>query len=89
MTLTFRKRRNAVKLPYYQIEEIKEPGNTPAITAYLKERGVWQTAPGRAQRSNTSSKTKRKPANNSLPPTTKTKTAAGRYTAKSFTPASA
>ncbi|MCR8556482.1 hypothetical protein KXD93_02455 [Mucilaginibacter sp. BJC16-A38] len=36
-----------MKLPHYRIEEIKELGNTPAITAYLKERGVWQTAQGK------------------------------------------
>ena len=38
------KRKHAHKLPHYQIEQIKEPGNNPVITAYLKERGIWQTA---------------------------------------------
>lgn len=41
------RRRHACKLPHYQIQEIKEPGNNPAITAYLKERGVWAVAEGR------------------------------------------
>jgi len=47
--LTFRppKRRHAVKLPHYQIQEIKELGSNHAITAYLKECGVWQTAQGK------------------------------------------
>jgi DNA primase len=41
------KRRHALKLPHYQVEEAKEPGNNPAITAYLHERGLWQAAAGR------------------------------------------
>ena len=47
--ITFKppKRRHAVKLPDYKIEEIKELGNNPAITAYLKERDVWQVAQGK------------------------------------------
>lgn len=40
-------RRHAQKLPHYQIEQIKDLGSNPAITAYLKERGVWQAAPGK------------------------------------------
>jgi hypothetical protein len=38
------RRRHAHRLPHYQIEQVKELGNNPAITAYLKERGIWQTA---------------------------------------------
>jgi len=38
------KRRHAQKLPHYQIEQVKELGNNPAITAYLKERGIWRAA---------------------------------------------
>ncbi|HZY39741.1 MAG TPA: toprim domain-containing protein [Mucilaginibacter sp.] len=41
------KRRHAHKLPYYQVEQIKELGNNPTITAYLKERGIWRTAQGK------------------------------------------
>jgi len=41
------KRRHAQKLPHYQVEQIKELGNNPAITTYLKERGIWRTAQGR------------------------------------------
>jgi hypothetical protein len=42
-----RTRRHAVKLPYYKIAEIKELGNNPAITDYLKERRIWNVAEGR------------------------------------------
>jgi len=42
-----RKRRHALKVPHYHIEDIKELGNNPAITEYLKQRGVWETAQGR------------------------------------------
>jgi hypothetical protein len=41
------KRKHAHKLPHYQVEQIKELGNNPVITAYLKERGIWQTAQAR------------------------------------------
>jgi hypothetical protein len=41
------KRRHAHKLPHYQVEQIKELGNNQVITAYLKERGIWQTAQDR------------------------------------------
>jgi DNA primase len=41
------RRRHAVKLPHYHIEEIKELGNNAALTDYLKERGVWAVAEGR------------------------------------------
>jgi DNA primase len=44
---TGHKRTHAQKLPHYKIEQIKALGSTPAITAYLKERGIWQTAQGR------------------------------------------
>ncbi|WP_184549827.1 toprim domain-containing protein [Mucilaginibacter sp. FT3.2] len=43
------RRRHAVKLPYYKVAEVKELGNNPAITEYLKERGVWETAQGRVK----------------------------------------
>ena len=38
------KRRHAHKLPHYHVEQIKELGNNPAITTYLKERGIWRAA---------------------------------------------
>ncbi|RKR80598.1 Toprim domain-containing protein [Mucilaginibacter gracilis] len=41
------RRRHALKVPHYQIEDIKELGNNPAITAYLQQRGVWEAAEGR------------------------------------------
>lgn len=41
------RRRHAIKLPYYKVAEIKELGNNPAITDYLNERGIWETAQGR------------------------------------------
>ncbi len=41
------KRRHAKKIPHYQIEHIKELGNNPAITVYLKERGIWHAAQNR------------------------------------------
>lgn len=43
------KRRHAQKVPHYQIEDIKDLGNNPAITAYLGQRGVWEAAEGRLQ----------------------------------------
>jgi hypothetical protein len=36
--------RTAIKVPHYQISEVKELGNNPAITAYLRERGIWSVA---------------------------------------------
>ena len=42
----FRKR-SAVKIPHYEIQEIKELGNNPAITEYLQSRKVWEAALGR------------------------------------------
>jgi hypothetical protein len=42
-----RKRRHALKVPHYHIEDVKELGNNAAITEYLKQRGVWETAGGR------------------------------------------
>jgi hypothetical protein len=39
--------RIAQKLPYYHLEAIKELGNTPAITNYLQNRGIWQAAQGK------------------------------------------
>ena len=42
----FRKR-SAVKIPHYEIQEIKELGNNNAITEYLQSRKVWEAAQGR------------------------------------------
>jgi len=42
----FRKR-SPVKIPHYEIQEIKELGNNPAITEYLQSRYVWEAAQGR------------------------------------------
>ena len=42
----FRKR-SAVKIPHYEIQEIKELGNNPAITQYLQSRKIWEVAQGR------------------------------------------
>jgi len=39
----FRKR-SAVKIPHYEIQEIKELGNNPSITEYLQSRCVWEAA---------------------------------------------
>lgn len=36
--------RLTVKLPHYKIEEIRPLGDNPAITGYLKFRGVWEAA---------------------------------------------
>jgi DNA primase len=41
------KRQHAHKIPHYQVQDIKELGNNSAITAYLKERGIWQAAQGK------------------------------------------
>jgi len=42
-----RRKRSAVKIPNYKVEDIKELGNNPAITDYLHYRGIWQAAQGR------------------------------------------
>jgi DNA primase len=42
-----RRKRSAVKIPNYKVEDIKELGNNPAITDYLHHRGIWQAAQGR------------------------------------------
>jgi len=42
----FRKR-CAVKIPHYEIQEIKELGNNPAITEYLQSRKIWEAAQDR------------------------------------------
>lgn len=44
---TERRTRMAVKIPHYQVEDIKELGNNPAITDYLYHRGIWQAAQGK------------------------------------------
>ena len=41
------RQRKAIKIPNYQIQEIKEIGNNPAISAYLQSRKVWQVARNR------------------------------------------
>lgn len=41
------RKRSAVKIPHYNVEDIKELGNNPAITDYLQYRGIWQAAQGR------------------------------------------
>lgn len=41
------RRRRAVKIPNYEVKEIKDLGNNVAITEYLQNRGVWQAAQGR------------------------------------------
>ena len=43
------KRRHALKLPHYKVEEIKPLGNNPEITEFLNSRGVWEAAQGRLQ----------------------------------------
>jgi hypothetical protein len=39
-----RKRRHAVKLPHYQLADIKPLGNNREIEAYLRDSGVWAPA---------------------------------------------
>jgi hypothetical protein len=39
-----RKRRHAIRLPHYRVDEIKPLGNNLNITAYLTSRGIWETA---------------------------------------------
>jgi Toprim-like len=41
------RRRHAVKIPHFKVEEVKELGNNPAITAYLQSRCVWNAAQGK------------------------------------------
>jgi hypothetical protein len=38
------KRPRAVKIPHYEIEEIKELGSNPVITEYLQNRGIYNQA---------------------------------------------
>jgi len=40
------RKRSAVKIPHYEIEDIKPLGNNPQITDYLNYRGIWQAAQG-------------------------------------------
>jgi hypothetical protein len=49
MTLTFRKRRHAVKLPHYQIADIKPLGTHQEIEAFLRSSGVWPQAKHRLE----------------------------------------
>jgi DNA primase len=41
------RKRRAVKIPHYEIEDIKPLGNNPAISGYLNYRGIWQAAQNR------------------------------------------
>jgi len=43
------RKRRAVKIPHYEVEEIKPLGNNPQITDYLNYRGIWQAAQNRIQ----------------------------------------
>ena len=43
------RKRSAVKIPHYEIEDIKPLGNNPQITDYLNYRGIWQSAQNRIQ----------------------------------------
>jgi DNA primase len=47
LTERISRRRHAVKIPHYEVEEIKDLGNNPTITAYLQSRGIWNQAQGR------------------------------------------
>jgi hypothetical protein len=38
------RKRSAVKIPHYQIQEIMALGNNPAITDYLRSRKIWEAA---------------------------------------------
>jgi hypothetical protein len=38
------RKRSAVKIPHYEIQEVKELGNNPAITEYLRSRKIWEAA---------------------------------------------
>lgn len=38
------RKRSAVKIPNYKIEDIKPLGNNTVITAYLQYRGIWEVA---------------------------------------------
>nr|WP_067057260.1 hypothetical protein [Mucilaginibacter sp. L294] len=49
MTLTFRKRLHAVKLPHYQIAAIKPLGTHQEIEAFLRSSGVWPQAKHRLE----------------------------------------
>jgi len=40
------RKRSAVKIPHYEIEDIKPLGNNPQITDYLNHRGIWEAAQG-------------------------------------------
>ncbi len=39
-----KRKRCPVKIPHYEVEEIKDLGNNPAIADYLVRRGIWQEA---------------------------------------------
>jgi len=41
------RKRSPVKIPHYEIEEIKDLGHNDSITGYLQSRGVWHEAQGR------------------------------------------
>jgi hypothetical protein len=47
--LTLKRKRKAIKLPYYQVEETKPIGCNIEITAYLQSQGLWEMAIGHMQ----------------------------------------
>ena len=44
---TKHRKRSPVKIPHYEIQEVKELGGNPAITEYLQSRKVWRASQGR------------------------------------------
>jgi hypothetical protein len=43
------RQRKPVRIPHYIIHQVRDLGNNPAITDYLRYRGVWDIAQGRLQ----------------------------------------
>jgi hypothetical protein len=41
------RKRSPVKIPHYEVEDVRDIGNNTSITEYLKSRGIWQAAQGR------------------------------------------
>jgi hypothetical protein len=41
------RKRSAIKIPHYEVEDIKALGSNPAITEYLNYRGIWNAAQDR------------------------------------------
>lgn len=44
-----RPRQRATLIPNYRIEQVRELGTHPAITRYLRSRGIWEAAQGRVK----------------------------------------